>query len=118
MLAAIRRASSLVNSFDARARPLNRRAWPFVSFQESARRQASEYAAPAQDTRGMGSFQAASQGRASKIILKGVSVARLTLLKPPAPMTSRNFASPACAPRAAPTSCASEVGTHTIVEAP
>jgi hypothetical protein len=32
-------------------------------------------------------------------------------------MTSRNFFSPACAPKAAPTSWANEVGTHTIVEA-
>jgi hypothetical protein len=35
-----------------------------------------------------------------------------TLRKPPAVMTSRNLASPGCAPRAAPTSCDSEVGTH------
>jgi hypothetical protein len=33
--------------------------------------------------------------------LKGVSVARRTLENPPLWMTSRNFASPACAPRAA-----------------
>jgi acyl-CoA synthetase (NDP forming) len=56
-------------------------------------------------------------GRASRIMLNGVSVARCTLRKPPAVMTSRNLASPACAPSAAPTSWASEVGTHTIVEA-
>jgi Putative restriction endonuclease len=56
-------------------------------------------------------------GRASRIMLNGVSVARRTWRKPPAVMTSRNLASPAWAPRAAPTSCASEVGTHTIVEA-
>src|SRR4051812_27418694 len=36
--------------------------------------------------------------RASKTMLNGVSVARRTLLKPPAVMTSRIFASPACAP--------------------
>ena len=55
-------------------------------------------------------------GRASRIMLKGVSAARRTLRKPPAVMTSRNFASPACAPSAAPTSCESEVGTQPIVE--
>ena len=43
-------------------------------------------------------------GRASRIILNGVSVARRTVL------TSRSFASPAWAPSAAPTSCDSEVG--------
>ena len=36
-----------------------------------------------------------SQGRASKIILNGVSVARLTVAKPPLTITSRSFASPA-----------------------
>ena len=56
-------------------------------------------------------------GRASRIMLKGVSVARLTPRMPPAVMTSRSLVSPACAPRAAPTSCDSEVGIHTIVEA-
>ena len=56
-------------------------------------------------------------GRASNIILKGVSVARLTERNPPAVMTSRSLVSPACAPRAAPTSCDNEVGMHTIVEA-
>jgi len=45
-----------------------------------------------------------SYGRASRIMLNGVSVARLTLRKPPAVMTSHNLASPACAPSAAPTS--------------
>jgi hypothetical protein len=49
-------------------------------------------------------------------MLKGVCVARLTLWKPPAPITSRSRASPACAPSAAPTSCDSEVGTQIIVE--
>ena len=38
-------------------------------------------------------------GRACKTLLKGVSVARLTLWKPPAPITSRTRASPACAGR-------------------
>ena len=37
--------------------------------------------------------------------------------KPPADITSRSFASPACAPSAVPTSCANDVGTHTKVEA-
>ena len=55
-------------------------------------------------------------GRASRIMLNGVSVARLTLRNPPAVMTSRSRASPACAPSAAPTSCDNEVGTHTIVD--
>jgi hypothetical protein len=57
------------------------------------------------------------QGRASRIILNGVSVARRILVKPPAVMTSRSLASPACAPSADPTSCDSEVGTQIIVEA-
>ncbi len=40
------------------------------------------------------------QGRASRIMLNGVSVARRTFAKPPAVMTSRSFASPAwCAER-------------------
>ena len=38
-------------------------------------------------------------GRACKTLLKVVSVARLTLWKPPAPITSRTRASPACAGR-------------------
>src|SRR6202035_903702 len=38
-------------------------------------------------------------GRACKTLLKGASVARLTLWKPPAPITSRTRASPACAGR-------------------
>ena len=57
------------------------------------------------------------QGRASRIMLNGVSVARRILVKPPAVMTSRSLASPACAPSAEPTSCDSEVGTQIIVEA-
>ena len=55
-------------------------------------------------------------GRASRIMLNGVSAARLTLRNPPEVMTSRSLASPACAPSAAPTSCESEVGTQPIVE--
>jgi hypothetical protein len=35
------------------------------------------------------------QGRASKIMLNGVSAARLTVANPPAVITSRSFASPA-----------------------
>jgi hypothetical protein len=54
--------------------------------------------------------------RASKSLLRGVCVARLTLWKPPAPITSRSRASPACAPSAAPTSCNSEVGMQIIIE--
>lgn len=55
--------------------------------------------------------------RASNTILNGVAVARRMLRKPPALMTSRSFASPACAPNAAPTSCDRDVGTHTSVDA-
>ena len=58
----------------------------------------------------------AAYGRASRTMLKGVSAARRTLEKPPFWMTSRSFVSPACAPRAAPTSCDSEVGTQIMVE--
>ena len=61
--------------------------------------------------------RARRQGRASRIMLNGVSVARRILVKPPAVMTSRSLASPACAPSAEPTSCDSEVGTQIIVEA-
>ena len=58
-----------------------------------------------------------SSNRASRIMLNGVSVARLTFRKPPAVMTSRNFAPPACAPSAAPTSCDNEVAMQPAVEA-
>ncbi len=54
--------------------------------------------------------------RASRIMLNGVSAALRTVPNPPAVITSRSFASPACAPSAAPTSCDSEVGTQIIVE--
>jgi hypothetical protein len=57
------------------------------------------------------------QGRASRIMLNGVSAARRTLEKPPLTMTSRSFASPAWAPSAAPTSCDLDVGRQIIVEA-
>ena len=42
-------------------------------------------------------------GRASRIILNGVSVARRTWVKPPDPIVSLNRVNPAWAPRAAPT---------------
>jgi len=55
--------------------------------------------------------------RASSTMLKGVSVARRRLAKPPPfTTTSRMRASPAWAPRAGPP-CDSECGTHSIVEA-
>jgi hypothetical protein len=57
------------------------------------------------------------QGLASRIRLKGVSVARRKWRKPPEVTTSRSLPSPACAPRAAPTSWSSEAGTQTSVEA-
>lgn len=45
-----------------------------------------------------------AHGRASSTRLKGVSVARLKRVKPPAVTTSRRRASPACAPSAKPPS--------------
>jgi hypothetical protein len=60
--------------------------------------------------------QLAAYGRASRTMLKGVSVARLTLENPPLWMTSLSFFSPACAPRAAPTSCDRDVGRQIMVE--
>jgi hypothetical protein len=56
------------------------------------------------------------QGLASRIMLSGVSMARRTLWNPPWAITSRNLASPACAPRAAPTSCDIDVGKQIMVE--
>lgn len=56
------------------------------------------------------------QGRASSTMLNGVSTARRMRVKPPAVSTSRKRASPACAPRAAPTSCLSDAGTQIAVE--
>jgi len=56
-------------------------------------------------------------GLASNTRLKGVSVARRKRVNPPAVTTSRNLASPACAPRARPTSCDNEAGVHNRVEA-
>ena len=57
-------------------------------------------------------------GRASKIRLNGVCVARRNLVNPPDVTTSRKRFSPACAPSASPTSCDSEAGVHSSVEAP
>lgn len=56
-------------------------------------------------------------GLASKTMLNGPSVARRTLLKPASVRMAVSLASPACAPSASPTSCASDVGTQIIVEA-
>src|SRR5262249_7798700 len=64
-----------------------------------------------------GGRPALAYARASRIMLKGVSVARRTLAKPALPITSRRRCSPAWAPSAAPTSCDFEVGTQTRVEA-
>ena len=57
------------------------------------------------------------QGRASKTILKGVSVALRTLPNPPCVIADDSLAKPACAPSAAPTGWSSEVGTQIMVEA-
>src|ERR1700737_763664 len=59
-----------------------------------------------------------SYGRASRIILNGVSAARRIRVNPPFERTSLKRASPACAPRARPTSWLSEPGVHIIVENP
>jgi hypothetical protein len=56
-------------------------------------------------------------GRASRMRLKGVAVARRKRVNPPASTTSRKRASPACAPSPRPTSWLSEAGVHSIVEA-
>jgi len=56
-------------------------------------------------------------GLASKTRLKGVSAARRKCEKPPLVTTSRMRFSPACAPRASPTSCAFDAGVQSIVEA-
>src|SRR5579863_2595259 len=58
-----------------------------------------------------------SYGLISKMRLNGVSVARRKCVKPPSVTTLRSCASPACAPRAKPTSCESEAGVHSMVEA-
>ena len=58
------------------------------------------------------------QGRTSKTRLNGVSVALRKRVKPPAAVTSRIRAGPACAPRARPTSWESDAGVHSNVEKP
>jgi hypothetical protein len=60
----------------------------------------------------------ARYGRASKIKLKGVCVARRNRVNPPLVTTSRSRFSPACAPSANPTSCESDAGVQSSVEAP
>jgi hypothetical protein len=57
------------------------------------------------------------QGRASNTMLNGVSTATRIRPKPPSRTTASSRAGPACAPSAAPTSCAMEAGVQTIVEA-
>ena len=57
-------------------------------------------------------------GLASSTMLNGVSAARRKRVKPPSATTSRNLASPACAPSAKPTSWSREAGVHTSVDAP
>ncbi len=57
-------------------------------------------------------------GRASKIILNGVSAARRNRVNPAFERTSRRRRSPACAPRARPTSWLSDAGVQIIVENP
>ena len=54
---------------------------------------------------------------ASRMMLKGVSVALRSELNPPSVTTSRNRTSPACAPKAMPTSCASDAGVQIIFDA-
>jgi hypothetical protein len=54
--------------------------------------------------------------RASKTILKGVSLARRNWPKPPEFSTLRSRDSPACAPRQSPTSCDLEQGVQSMVE--
>src|SRR2546421_11441894 len=56
------------------------------------------------------------QGRPSNTRLNGVSVARRNVLNPASWATSRSPGSPACAPRAAPTSWDSDAGVQTSVE--
>jgi len=54
---------------------------------------------------------------ASNIRLNGVSVARRNRVKPPSANTRASRASPAWAPSARPTSCESEFGVQTMVDA-
>jgi hypothetical protein len=55
---------------------------------------------------------------ASNIKLNGVCVALRKRLKPPAAITSPSRFSPACAPKARPTSCDSDAGVQRRVDAP
>ena len=64
-----------------------------------------------------GALRPQPQGRASKTILNGVSVALRTLPKPPCVIADESLAKPACAPSAAPTGWSSEVGMQIMVEA-
>ncbi len=57
-------------------------------------------------------------GLASRIRLNGVSAARRTRLNPASRSTSVSRDSPACAPSARPTSCASEFGVQITVDRP
>lgn len=59
----------------------------------------------------------ARYGRASRIRLNGVSVARRKRVNPPAVTTCRSRSSPAWAPSANPTSCDSDAGVQIIVDA-
>ena len=56
-------------------------------------------------------------GRASSTILNGVSAARRTRVNPAECRIFASRPSPACAPSPSPTSCESEAGVHSIVEA-
>jgi len=60
----------------------------------------------------------APYGLASSTRLNGVWAARRKLVKPPSLTTWRKRASPACAPKARPTSWASEAGVQISVDAP
>lgn len=73
-------------------------------------------APPAYSTVSRKTGDTVTYGFASSTRLNGVSAARRNRVKPPAVATSRRRASPAWAPRAAPTSCEREFGTHIIVD--
>jgi hypothetical protein len=71
------------------------------------------------DRPGEGRSRAARrQRRAWNTRLNGVSATRVKSGRPAAAATSRRRASPAWAPRAAPTSCDNEFGVHNSVDAP
>ena len=57
-------------------------------------------------------------GRASRMMLNGVSVARRTRVKPASWSTAVSWRSPACAPRPSPTSWASDPGVQMTVDRP